>query len=109
MAIRITDLPRKVEPETERVVAETRQRFNQAVRRHLRDETRLYLTSGGERGDERDVRAVRVAVTAGIPEELENQQFDEGLALAPLSRVLEEAHLSISNAISSVARPAIRP
>jgi len=36
MPIRITDLLRKVEPETERVVIETRQRFNQAVRRHLR-------------------------------------------------------------------------
>jgi hypothetical protein len=108
MPIRITDLLRKVEPETERLVVETRQRFNQAVRRHLRDETRLYLTSGGERGDERDVRAVRVAVTAGIPEELEDQQFDESLALAlalaPLTRALEEAHLSISNVIPSVAR-----
>ena len=38
MPIRITDLLRKVEPETERLVVETRQRFNQAVRRHLRDE-----------------------------------------------------------------------
>lgn len=108
MAIRITDLLRKVEPETERVVSETRQRFNQAVRRHLRDETRLYLSTGGERGEERDVRAVRVAVTAGIPEELEDQEFDEGLALAlalaPLTRVLEEAHVSISNAIPAVAR-----
>jgi len=78
MPIRITDLLRKVEPETERVVMETRQRFNQAVRRHLRDETRLHLTSGGERGDEKDVRAVRVAVTAGIPEELEGQSSTMG-------------------------------
>ena len=108
MPIRITDLLRKVEPETERVVMETRQRFNQAVRRHLRDETRLHLTSGGERGDEKDVRAVRVAVTAGIPEELEDQEFDDGLALAlalaPLTRLLEEAHLSLSGLIPSVAR-----
>ena len=108
MPIRITDLLRKVEPETERVVMETRQRFNQAVRRHLRDETRLHLTSGGERGDEKDVRAVRVAVTAGIPEELEAQEFDDGLALAlalaPLTRLLEEAHLSLSGLIPSVAR-----
>ena len=33
MPIRIIDLLRKVEPETERVVMQTRQRFNQSVRR----------------------------------------------------------------------------
>lgn len=108
MPIRITDLLRKVEPETERVVTETRQRFNQAVRRHLRDETRLHLTSGGERGDEKDVRAVRVAVTAGIPEEFKDQQFDDGLALAlalaPLTRMLEEAHVGLSSLIPAVGR-----
>jgi hypothetical protein len=108
MPIRITELLRQVGPETERVVSETRQRFNQAVRRHLRDETRLHLTASGERGDERDVRAVRVSVTTGMPEELEDQQFDDGLALAlalaPLTRVLEESHLSLSSLIPSVAR-----
>jgi hypothetical protein len=108
MPIRITELLRQVEPETERVVAETRQRFNQAVRRHLRDGTRLHLTAGGDRGDEKDVRAVRVAVTPGVPAELEDQQFDDGLALAlalaPLTRVLEESHFSLSSLIPSVAR-----
>ena len=90
------------------VVVATRQRFNQAVRRYLRDETRLHLTSGDERGDEKDVRAVRAAVTAGIPEEPEEQGFDNGLApalaLAPLKRMLEHAHFSLSNVIPSVAR-----
>lgn len=49
MPIRITELLRRVEPETERIVTETRQRFNQSVRRHLRDETRLHQTAGAER------------------------------------------------------------
>lgn len=108
MPIRITELLRRVEPETERVVAETRQRFNQVVRRHLRDETRLHLTAGGEHGDERDVRVVRVFVTTGIPADLEDHQIDDGLALAlalaPLTRALEESHASLSSLMSSVDR-----
>ncbi len=52
MPIRITELLRRVEPETERIVSEINQRFIQSVRRHLRDETRLQLTAGGERGEE---------------------------------------------------------
>lgn len=107
MPIRLTELLRKVEPDTERVVMETRQRFNQAVRRHLRDETRLHLTAAGERSDEREVRAVRVSVTAGLPDELKHQNFDDELALAlvlaPLTRALEESHRGLSLLIPSVA------
>ena len=79
MTIRLTELLARVEPQTAQVVAETRQRFNTAIRRHLRDETRLTLTTTLDGTEERESRTVRVSVTAGFPEALRDESFDDNL------------------------------
>lgn len=97
MAIPLADLLKKVPPETETIVEKTRQRFNQTIRQILRAETRLHLNSitTGDSGEERDVRAVRVSVKPGMPEQLKTIQFEESLwiaiELAPLRGPLEMA------------------
>lgn len=108
MPIRLTELIERVDPHTEKVVADTRQRFNQAVRGHLRDETRLTLSTAADGEEQREVRSVRVSVTAGYPEELEGQVFDDELALslaiAPLTSALEDAHQSLAGLRPAIGR-----
>jgi molybdopterin-biosynthesis enzyme MoeA-like protein len=111
MTIPLSALLKRVAPETELIVEKTRHRFNQAVRQVLRAETRLQLNnlSSGDNGEEREVRAVRVFVTPGMPEELKPMQFEDSLwiaiELAPLRGALEMAQCAmneLSNPISQL-------
>lgn len=81
MRICITDLLRKVEPETERVVTDTWQHFNRTVRRQLRDETRLHLTSGSDRMLRIEVDGERYHHSwtgkLCMPDQLRNQRLTE--------------------------------
>lgn len=115
MAIRLTDLLERIPPETEKVVEQTRQRFNQSVRMILRDETRLHLSkmATGHDGEERESRAVRVFVNPGIPAELEEMSFDENhwlaIELAPLKGLLEFAYETMIELSEPIARLETNP
>jgi hypothetical protein len=47
--IRNSGLLRRVQPETEPIVTESRQRFNSTLRRHLGDKARRHLSARGKR------------------------------------------------------------
>lgn len=95
MAILLRDLVRRIPSETEGLVSRTRTRYNAAVRRILRAETGLRLSSSGNLDDdERDVHAVKIRIVPGVPAELENVQFDDdkwlAILLAPWQATLTE-------------------
>lgn len=113
MAIRFTDVLKRISPGTEKVVEHSRRRFNQSIRMILRDESRLHLTKMaiGNEGEERESRAVRVFVTPGMPDELEGMEFEDSLwlaiELAPLKGLLEAAQqtmIELSDPIERLAK-----
>ncbi len=110
MAIWLTELIDRVVPGMEDIVNRARQRFNQNVRQILRDETRLRLSTlvSDKDGEERETRAVRVFVTAGMPVELESMTFQDDLWLAieiaPLKGLLETTHQTMSELNKPIER-----
>lgn len=85
MPIRIKDLLAQIPSDTEKVVAQTRTRFNNVVRQMLRQETGLRLARSKDTGDdEKETHAIRVFVEPGVPFELENLELDDDKWLAIL-------------------------
>jgi len=85
MPIRIKDLLAQIPSDTEKVVAQTRTRFNNAVRQMLRQETGLRLTGSKDTEEnEKETHAIRVFVEPGVPAELQNLQLDDDKWLAIL-------------------------
>ena len=71
--------------DTEKVVAQTRTRFNSAVRQMLRQETGLRLARSKDSEDEdKETHAIRVFVEPGVPVELQNLLLDDDKWLAIL-------------------------
>lgn len=85
MPIRIKDLLAQIPHDTEKVVAQTRTRFNSAVRQMLRQETGLRLARSKDSEDEdKETHAIRVFVEPGVPVELQNLLLDDDKWLAIL-------------------------
>lgn len=85
MPIRIKDLMAQIPSNTEKVVTQTRTRFNNAVRQMLRQETGLRLARSRDSDDEnQETHAIRVFVEPGVPFELQNIQLDDNKWLAIL-------------------------
>ncbi|MCA9229716.1 MAG: hypothetical protein KIS63_00290 [Caldilineales bacterium] len=99
MPIRIKDLLEQISSDTEKVVAQTRSRFNNAVRQMLRQETGLRLArSKDTEDDEKETHAIRVFVEAGVPVELQNLQLEDdkwlAILIAPWRTQLEKLQAS---------------
>ena len=102
MAILLRDLVKRIPSETESVVSRTRTRYNGAIRRILRVETGLRLSSGGGVDEEdRDVHTVKIRIVPGVPAELENLKFDDdkwlAILLAPWRSTLTSLRTSLGD------------
>lgn len=82
MAIRLSDLIKKVPFDSEERVDRARQRFNQAVRDTLRRETALSLVRRGNYDVSGPERAqIPIRLEAGLPEGMEDIPFDDDFDL----------------------------
>ncbi len=100
MPILLKELVRRIPVETETLVSRTRTRYNAMIRRILRTESGLRLSSGGTSDDEdRDGHSVKIRVVPGLPAELEHVAFDDdkwlAILLAPWKSTLSSLHLGL--------------